>query len=141
MSTERQIEEKLVRQLTTVIETHRDIRLAILYGSYARGGQRPDSDVDLGVAKDPYLPIDYDKLLDLSLECSRASGREVQIRDLARANGVFLKEVLTKGIVIFSKEPRVRAELIIRMLDFVEDMLPNVRMIRRRNRERLIAGE
>ena len=52
-------------------------------------------------------------LIDISLACGDAVGREVQVRDLARA------------------------ELIIRMLDFVEDMLPNVRMARRANTERV----
>lgn len=68
-------------------------------------------------------------------------GGEVQVRDLARAEGVFLNEVLNKGVVIHQSDPRVRGELIIRMLDFVEDFLPTVRMIRRTKRERFLAGE
>lgn len=43
--------------------------------------------------------------------------------------------------VIYQTDPRVRGELIVRMLDFVEDFLPTVRMIRRKKRERFLAGE
>ena len=65
---------------------------------------------------------------------------EVQVRDLARANGVFLREVLTGGLLIVNRDPAVRAELMIRMADFTEDMLPAVRRIGAANTERFLAG-
>jgi len=116
------------------------VRLAVLYGSAARGTMHPGSDVDLAVATDPRRELDPELLIDISLACGDAVGREVQVRDLARAQGVYLKQVLTEGKVIVERDPTVRAELIIRMLDFVEDMLPNVRMIRRANTERFVRG-
>jgi hypothetical protein len=48
--------------------------------------------------------------------------------------------VLTEGTVIAERDPTVRGELIIRMLDFTEDTLANVRMIRRGNTQRFIQG-
>jgi len=116
------------------------VRLAVLYGSAARGTMHPGSDVDLAVATDPRRELDPELLIDISLACGDAVGREVQVRDLARAQGVYLKQVLTEGKVIVERDPTVRAELIIRMLDFVEDMLPNVRMIRRANTKRFVRG-
>ncbi|MFP4409360.1 MAG: type VII toxin-antitoxin system MntA family adenylyltransferase antitoxin [Spirochaetaceae bacterium] len=133
--------ERLIGLLDREIRRHPEIKLGILYGSLAQGTHRLDSDVDLAVAKDHREPLDEETLLQLSLEAGRTAGREVQVRDLARAQGVFLKEVLTKGVVIYQTDPRVRGELIIRMLDFVEDLLPTVRMIRRKKRERFLAGE
>jgi hypothetical protein len=93
------------------------------------------------VAKDHREQLDEETLLSISLEASMRTGREVRLRDLARAQGVFLKEVLTKGEVIHQTDPRVRGELIVRILDFVEDFLPTVRMIRRKKKERFLAGE
>ncbi|MFP4153227.1 MAG: type VII toxin-antitoxin system MntA family adenylyltransferase antitoxin [Alkalispirochaeta sp.] len=116
------------------------INLAILYGSTARDTLRRDSDIDLAVCAGPRTPLDDDTLLDLVRSCETATGRETQIRDLARARGVFLKEVLTTGVVIHQTDPRVRGELIIDMLDFVEDLLPIVRTIRSRKREHYLAG-
>ncbi|MDA3948503.1 MAG: nucleotidyltransferase domain-containing protein [Spirochaeta sp.] len=116
------------------------IRLAILYGSVARGTHRTDSDIDLALCTDPRITIDDDTLLAVVAACEKATGREVQVRDLARAHGVFLKEALTTGKVIHQTESRVRGELIIRMLSFVEDLLPAIRNIRARKKERFLAG-
>ena len=117
-----------------------EVQLAILYGSVARGNAHAGSDVDLGVAADARAALPVDTLIDISLACGDAVGGEVQVRDLARANGVFLREVLTGGIVIVNRSPAVRAELMIRMADFTEDMLPAVRRIRAANTERFLAG-
>lgn len=127
--------------LKEIVREYPAIKLAILYGSFAAGTQRPDSDIDLGVASSHREPLHEETLLQVSLEASRRTAREVQVRDLARAEGVFLQELLTKGEVIYQSDPKVRGELIIRMLDFVEDFLPTVRRIRRANRERFLAGE
>lgn len=127
--------------LRNLLRQYPDIKLAILYGFFAAGRQRPDSDIDLGIASSHREPLQEEALLQVSLEASRLTGREVQVRDLARAEGVFLQEVLTKGEVIYQTDPKVRGELIIRMLDFVEDFLPTVRRIRRAKRERFLAGE
>jgi predicted nucleotidyltransferase len=117
-----------------------DLKLAILYGSFAEARQRRDSDIDLAVAADSCKKIDPEALIDISLACSRATGREVQVRDLGRAHGLFLREVLTKGRILHLTDATVRAELIIRMLDFTEDMLPNIRLIGNAATERFIAG-
>lgn len=133
---------EIIPALTQILTDPRfaPVRLAILYGSAARDTLRRDSDIDLAVCAGPRTPLNDNTLLDLVRSCETATGRETQIRDLARARGVFLKEVLTTGVVIHQTDPRVRGELIITMLDFVEDMLPIVRVIRSRKRERYLAG-
>ena len=110
--------------LCHTLEQFPDIALAILYGSFAQTRERPDSDIDLAVAQSARQEIDTETMVDISLACSDATGREVQVRDLARAQGVFLRQVLTKGTVLLARKPSVRAELIIRMLDFIEDNVP-----------------
>jgi len=132
--------EHLIQSLADVFKEFPEINLAILYGSVAAGTPRNDSDIDLAVAVDSRAPVPYDTLVDISLKTGRVAGREAQVRDLSSAQGVFLKQVLTTGIVVLQRDSTVRAEFIIRMLDFVEDMLPNVRMIRTAAKERLIAG-
>lgn len=121
-------------------ERFSSITLAILYGSVAHGTHRSSSDVDLAVCAQPRTPIADDLLVTLSLTCEGLVGRTVQVRDLARAHGVFLKEVMTTGQVIHQTDARTRGELIIRMLAFVEDWLPMVRRIQAAKRERFLAG-
>lgn len=133
-------ELQIIDTLRDTLERFPGIVLAILYGSFAHGRQRPDSDIDLAVAKSARQEIDAETMVHISLACSDATGREVQVRDLARAQGVFLRQVLTTGTLLLVRDPSVRAELIIRMLDFTEDMLPNVRLIRKATLEHFIAG-
>lgn len=128
-------------QLVETLDQYRDVKLAILYGSVAAGRERADSDVDLGVATHWRTRLDENTLIDISLACSRATGREVQVRDLSRADGLFLREVLTKGAILKQLDPAIRGELIIRMLDFVEDMLPNIRMMRAAQKERFLGRQ
>ena len=131
---------RLIELLTSELERFPEIELAILYGSRAGDTARADSDLDLAVAKDAREQLPPELLVDLSLAASRATGVEVQVRDLARADGLFLKQVLTTGRLLLCRRSAVRAELIIRMLDFDADMLPNIRMIRRVTRERFLDG-
>jgi len=79
--------------------------------------------------------MDEERVLDTSMRCSGETGREVQVRDLARAQGLFLKQVLTTGTILLSRDSAVYGDLIVRMLAFTADMLPNVRSIRRRGEE------
>ncbi len=123
-----------------LLDRYQYIALAILYGSVARGREHPGSDIDLAIAMDARSPCAGDTLVDISLACGEVTGYEVQVRDLARAQGLYLREVLTSGIVIVDRDPSVRAELLIRMLDFTEDMLPAIRRIRAANTARFISG-
>lgn len=74
---------------------------------------------------------------------SRATGRHRPDSDLdlAAAQGLFLREVLLSGRLLFQRDPNVLAGLTSKMLVFTEDMLPNIRMMRRSHKERLLAGE
>lgn len=56
---------------------HAVVRVALLFGSYARGSERPDSDVDVAV-----LGPDIDRLA-LAGALSTKIGREVDVVDLA----------------------------------------------------------
>lgn len=44
--------------LRAALSAFPQLTLAVLFGSYARGQQRPDSDVDIGVAADCPLTAD-----------------------------------------------------------------------------------
>ncbi len=58
---------------------------AWLFGSYARGEERPDSDIDLLVQFDPATPIGLMAFADLARKLEKASGKSV---DLVAAGSV-----------------------------------------------------
>jgi hypothetical protein len=88
------------------LRTEKNVRLAVLFGSAARGDDRPDSDVDLLVDLEDYerrLPL---ARLGLRLETSLA--RPVQIVALrdAKASPVLLSEAIADGRVLIDRDGR-----------------------------------
>lgn len=57
--------------------SHYDVREAYLFGSFARGEQTPDSDVDLRLVCGDSMT--FGTLYELSLELEEELGREVEI--------------------------------------------------------------
>ena len=74
-----------------------------LYGSQAKGGARPGSDVDLGVlAGAPVPPLQLQLLRE---ELELALCRDVDLLDLLRASTVLQKEIVTTGRVLREPQP------------------------------------
>lgn len=103
------------------------VHTAILYGSILDSRFGEHSDVDLAVAGETELA--YDELVEMSDTLGRLVGREVQIRDLRRLQGLILREVLTQGTTLRSDDSAFLGRRIADMLDFTEDWLPSVQLI------------
>jgi predicted nucleotidyltransferase len=71
-----------------------DVRVAVLFGSRARGTARPDSDVDLAVE------APGGDLLTLGAELVTALDLEVDVVDLADATIPLLEHLIRDGIVV-----------------------------------------
>lgn len=94
----------LLAKLARALRTEKNVRLAVLFGSAARGDDRPGSDVDLLVDLADYgrrLPI---ARLELRLE--EALGRPVQVVALrdAQASPALLSEAVADGRVIVDRD-------------------------------------
>ena len=97
------------------------------------------SDNDLAIAGEH--EFSYDELLTVSDAIGRETGREVQVRDLRRLEGLILREILTQGSVIKNDDPDLLGRRIADMLDFVEDWLPTLRIIQDASVRRLAYDE
>lgn len=84
-----------LQSIGRVLARHPHIRLAILFGPAAANKQRLDSDVDLAVAADH--PLDSDERFTLVAELAEATGRPVDLVDLAKAGEPLLGQIITKG--------------------------------------------
>jgi predicted nucleotidyltransferase len=93
---------KLVEALQEALRGRKDVRLALLFGSQARGKARGDSDVDVAVEGDV-------NTLSLISELSDATGREVDVVELERADYPLLKAVLRDGVLLHQSEPGAEA--------------------------------
>ncbi|MBU8913359.1 MAG: nucleotidyltransferase domain-containing protein, partial [Spirochaetales bacterium] len=119
--------EQTAATVSHALATREEIHIAILYGSILEDRFGDHSDVDLAVAGG--CELSYDELLTVSDELGKVTGREVQVRDLRRLEGLILREVLTQGSVIKNDDPDLLGRRIADMLDFVEDWLPTLRTI------------
>jgi predicted nucleotidyltransferase len=94
-----------------IFDTARDIVLATLpeawavyvYGSFARGDNWPDSDLDIAVLLPPEQRIA--DLLELMGDISEHVHRDVDVVDLRRVCDVLRREVLESGRTLFESDP------------------------------------
>jgi predicted nucleotidyltransferase len=80
-----------------------DVRLALVFGSRARGTATPTSDVDVAVGAPG---VD---LLDLAAELSRATGLEVDVVDLEHAGVPLLARIVREGVLVHERRPGTAA--------------------------------
>ena len=115
-----------------------DIELAYLFGSFAQGLARPQSDVDVAVAA--ANPINAPVRIELIDTISTATGRGVDLVDLHRAGPLILTRVLTTGQCLIKRNPALLARLITKMWYLNADFMPLVRMIQDARRRRFLHG-
>jgi predicted nucleotidyltransferase len=94
----------LLSVVRRALRTEPNVRLAVLYGSVARGDDGPDSDVDLLVSLDE---DGADAAIKLAVRLERAIARDV---DLARTNRVersaplLLLQAIDEGRVVLDRD-------------------------------------
>ncbi len=81
-----------------------------LFGSYAHGFPRPNSDIDLGLLFDGEdRNIIADKLESYNNALARILRKEIHLTALNAASPLLLKQVLSKGRCILVNEPKKNA--------------------------------
>ena len=98
----------LLDRLAAVLREGPSLRLALLFGSAARDGLRPDSDLDIGILpSDPKMPLHTE--LDLQSRLERVAGCPVDLVRLDRASTVLKWQAARDGIPLVM---RSRADLV-----------------------------
>jgi predicted nucleotidyltransferase len=94
----------LLSALRRALRTEPNVRLAVLYGSVARGDDTPDSDVDLLVSLREDRP---DAAVKLAVHLERTVGREVDVARLNRiqdTSPLLLLEAVDDGRVVLDRD-------------------------------------
>ena len=94
----RTAEDPIIEALRKALRGRRDVRLALLFGSRARGRSRPGSDADVAV-----LGKDLN-LLELAADLSEAASVEVDVVSLADPGYPLLNALLRDSIVLHEGE-------------------------------------
>ena len=112
----------IFEQVKKVLLRRADLKLVIVYGSVVTEAFRNTSDVDIAVLLEN--PMDADDKLDLLGELSNVLKRDVDLVDLYKLNGVLLKQILTKGVIIFKLNDSFVYKLLKRMIYNQSDFMP-----------------
>jgi uncharacterized protein len=130
--------ERLKRQASAWPE----LKLAVLFGSRARGEARPGSDADLGLLLDPYSP---ELRFRVEAELGRAAGRPVDVILLDDAPPLLRFEIAREGVLLFQREGHLWTDFKAKAMVDWWDWAPTHRMIAagvvRRLRERIGDGQ
>ncbi len=119
----------LQRAMHSVLASHDpEVAVAWLFGSRARGTERANSDVDVGVV---FMQPRPRTLMGLPTELEAALGArlalDVQVVDLERASVDLVHRVLLEGRLLFERDPRKRVEFEVRRRREYFDLLPHLR--------------
>ena len=109
-----------------------ELRLALLFGSCAKGAQRPDSDLDLAVDMGGVMTAEQHVALVSAL--ALATGRVVDLIDLRTVGEPLLGQILQNGRRILGGSD-VHAQYITRHVMDVEDFVPYQERILRERRQ------
>jgi predicted nucleotidyltransferase len=116
----------LLDQLRAPLADLPAVRLAVVFGSIARGDERPGSDVDVGVRLNP----DSAALRqEVEVALGRAAGREVDIVFLDEAPPLLRFEIATDGIVLVERQPHAWSDFRMHAMIDWWDWAPTARMI------------
>ena len=131
--------KEIVSNLRTFFSCRAEIEVCLLFGSAAERDLVPaNNDLDIAVCGEK--AFDHELLADLQLELSEKFGRDVDLLDMNRLNGLILLKVITKGIKVVNNKPELLAFHIKRMLFYREDMYPNVQMMQKAKLKRFAHG-
>lgn len=96
------LEENLKKQLIEIIQNKINPAFIVLFGSFAKGTNRIDSDIDLAFFSKEQLSS-YERFL-LASELAEIAGREVDLVDLKQIDTVFTMQIFSQGIPIYIQD-------------------------------------
>lgn len=115
------INHDLAALLAAALMRCSEVRLAILFGSLARGQENADSDLDLALSLG--RPLTTDERLEWIGRLGSEFGRPVDLVDLSQIGEPLLGQILQHGIRLFGSDYEY-AELLKRHLFAQADFVP-----------------
>lgn len=112
------LKSKKIKLLKKYFEKEKSVVLAFLFGSWAKGFEKRESDFDIAI----YLK-DQTKENKISLEIARIVGKDVDLIDLNEAPASLVWNIFETGIPLAVKDNKLYWELYLRKSSEGEDFL------------------
>ena len=94
----KEMEQQLIDMINTQLNTH----FILLFGSFAKGTAREDSDIDLAYFSDQQLSS-YERFI-LAGELATVAGHEVDLVDIKEIDTVFTMQIFSEGVPIYMQD-------------------------------------
>ncbi|MBX7058296.1 MAG: nucleotidyltransferase domain-containing protein [Leptospirales bacterium] len=115
--------DQIRQRLRPVWEARGELIALWIFGSVAEGRADKQSDVDLAVLLREQLSL-YDQAL-LAEHCMNALGREdVDLVDIRSVTPLLQHRILTRGAILFERDPVARVNFQTQALSIYFDLLP-----------------
>jgi predicted nucleotidyltransferase len=124
------------RSLLQALESRPGVRLAVLFGSAARGQSGPGSDLDVGVLLEPGT----EGAAALEVALARATGRRLDLVELDAAPPLLRFEIARDGRVLLERAPHSWADFRARAMTDWWDWAPTARLLHAAAASRLRAA-
>lgn len=113
------LEDEIKDKIIKFINDEFKVNFIYLFGSFARGEGREDSDIDLAIHGESYF--DQYELFTKANELSFIVKRDVQLIDLRDVSTVFAAQIVGNNEVLFSNDENIRIAYNIRAFkDYVK---------------------
>jgi predicted nucleotidyltransferase len=109
---DRTLDAGTLSRLRAALRTGPPLRLAVLFGSAARGQRRPESDIDVAVLAGE-AGLDEAQELVLARALVLAAGTEVDLVRLEQASTLLKWQIATKGTPLSRPPPRASTKWIL----------------------------
>ncbi len=130
----------IIAKIKEVVEVHPEIIAAYLYGSYAKGIETEESDIDVALLLSERFTQNALYPFKIAGKIEKNLKRKVDVRILNDASPSFLNQVFKYGKVVYSRDEKKRLSFEIQAMRAYLDIKPLHLEYNRIRRMRLHAG-
>lgn len=125
------------KQLQLWLDNNNEIDIAILFGSYAKGTQSPQSDLDLAIQLVSGLNIIASKKLDYIEQIGSILLINIDLIDIRTVGQPLLSQIMKYGKLLKGNQLQY-AELAIKNVNTGQDFLPYIKRMMAERRQRCL---
>ena len=131
--------QELKDNLIKWAEKRGDIDLIIIFGSRAKGMERPDSDLDLGIWRSSKWSVGFHR--ECVEQITSFLPTAIDLIDLSKIDGPLLQEILCNGKKIYQRHDHLMGVLYVRLMDWRTDFMPAWEDMLKQRRKRFLAKQ
>ena len=109
----------------------------VIFGSRAKGRERPDCDLDLPVWRSSKWSVDFHR--ECVEQITAFMPTAIDLIDLSKIDGPLLQEILCSGKKIYQQQDHLLGVLYVRLMDWRTDFMPAWENMVDQRRKRFLA--